>query len=89
MALKTRLRFSRLEVERILKHFLNSGHQYFHFAPNQDPGLKEAEARFETWTKECGLALKRCFTTNDIVQGFNKVPSLSVPNNTESGGMQS
>jgi hypothetical protein len=49
--LTSQLRLPRKDVEGILKHFLDSGNQ-FHFTPNRDPDLAEAERIFEIWNTD-------------------------------------
>ncbi|MGI9067481.1 MAG: hypothetical protein ACR2HX_13905 [Pyrinomonadaceae bacterium] len=71
MAQDTQLRRSRKDVEVLLKHFLNHGHK-FHSSPETDPGLALAEAQFEKWSTDAELALKRCFSTEDIAKGFGR-----------------
>lgn len=64
------LRLDRKEVERVIKHFLDTGHQ-FHSAPDNDPELARTERRYARWVSGVREALSRCFTTNDIAHGFS------------------
>jgi hypothetical protein len=71
--LTSQLRLPRKDVEGILKHFLNSGNQ-FHFTPNRDPDLAEAERIFEIWNTDAKEALARCFTGDELIERFERFP---------------
>lgn len=71
MTQSTLLKLHRNEVERVIKHFLDTGHE-FHFTPKKDPELASAERRFARWTHDAHEALGRCFTTDEIAERFTR-----------------